>query len=148
MAIIRPSLVFEGSHFGDRYDPEPGDYTARLVSVQFTNERESHIRMEWELTNHPIRVYNWRVKRTFTLIQEHIRILNHTLWWWKRKNWNALGKNDAERLETMQRWIGDEANIRVTPWNPENPRLVNVSAVCSLGMSFPPIEGDEEYEVD
>jgi hypothetical protein len=45
MAIIRPSLVFEGSHFGDRYDPEPGDYTARLLSVQFTNERKSHIRM-------------------------------------------------------------------------------------------------------
>jgi hypothetical protein len=148
MAIIKPSLVFEGSHLGNRNDPEPGDYTARLLSVQFTNERKSHIRMEWELTNHPATGYNWRVQRTYTLSPDYIRFLNHTLWWWKRKNWDALGKNDAERMETMQRWIGDEANIRVTPWNPENPRLVNVSAVCSLGLSFPPFGANEEVESD
>ena len=56
----------------------------------------------------------------------------------------SLGDDDDERMETMQRWIKDEANIRVTAWNLENPRLVNVSAVCSLGMSFPPLEADEE----
>jgi hypothetical protein len=43
----------------------------------------------------------------------------------------------------MQTWTGDEANILIAAWNPEDPRLVGVCAVCSLGMSFPPIEGDE-----
>ena len=143
MAIIKPSLVFEGSDFGVRRDPAPRDYTASFFDVQFTNEKKSHIHMDWCLTNHPMRIYRWRVKRTFTLVPAHIRILNNTLWWWKRKYWDDLGENDDERMETMQTWIGDEANIRIVAWNPENPRLVGVSAVCSLGMSFPPIEGDE-----
>ena len=147
MAIIKPSLVFEGSDFGVRRDPAPRDYTASFFDVQFTNEKKSHIHMDWCLTNHPMRIYSWRVKRTFTLVPAHIRILNNTLWWWKRKYWDDLGENDDERMETMQTWIGDEANIRIVAWNPENPRLVGVSAVCSLGMSFPPIEGDEA-EVD
>jgi hypothetical protein len=143
MAIIKPSLVFEGSDFGVRRDPAPRDYTASFFDVQFTNEKKSHIHMDWCLTNHPMRIYRWRVKRTFTLVPAHIRILNNTLWWWKRKYWDDLGENDDERMKTMQTWIGDEANIRIVAWSPENPRLVGVSAVCSLGMSFPPIEGDE-----
>ena len=143
MAIIKPSLVFEGSDFGVRRDPAPGAYTASLFDVQFTNDRKSHIQMDWRLTNHPLRMYSWRVKRTFTLVPAHVRILNNTLWWWKRKYWEDLGENDDERMETMQTWIGDEANIRIAAWNPEDPRLVGVSAVCSLGMSFPSIEGDE-----
>ena len=143
MAIIKPSLVFEGSDFGVRRDPAPGAYTASLFDVQFTNDRKSHIQMDWRLTNHPMRMYSWRVKRTFTLVPAHVRILNNTLWWWKRKYWEDLGENDHERMETMQTWIGDEANIRIAAWNPEDPRLVGVSAVCSLGMSFPSIEGDE-----
>jgi hypothetical protein len=143
MAIIKPSLVFEGSDFGVRRDPAPRDYTASFFDVQFTNEKKSHIHMDWCLTNHPMRLYRWRVKRTFTLVPAHIRILNNTLWWWKRKYWDDLGENDDERMKTMQTWIGDEANIRIVAWSPENPRLVGVSAVCSLGMSFPPIEGDE-----
>jgi hypothetical protein len=143
MAIIKPSLVFEGSDFGVRRDPAPRDYTASFFDVQFTNEKKSHIHMDWCLTNHPMRIYRWRVKRTFTLVPAHIRILNNTLWWWKRKYWDYSGENDDERMKTMQTWIGDEANIRIVAWSPENPRLVGVSAVCSLGMSFPPIEGDE-----
>ena len=143
MAIIKPSLVFEGSDLGDRNDPAPGDYTARLLNVQFTNDGKSHVRMDWGLTNHPMTAYSWRVQRTFTLSRDYIGFLNHTLWWWKRKKWDDLGENDDEGMETMQSWIGDEANIRVVAWNSENPGLVNVSAVCSPGMSFPPLECDE-----
>ena len=85
MAIIKPSLVFEGSDFGVRRDPAPRDYTASFFDVQFTNEKKSHIHMDWCLTNHPMRIYRWRVKRTFTLVPAHIRILNNTLWWRRRQ---------------------------------------------------------------
>lgn len=148
MAIIRPSLTFAGSHLGDRFDPEPGDYTARLFEVQFTDGGKKHIQIQWELTNHPTSFYTWRVRRTYTLAPQHIGFLNKHLWWWKRKRWEDLGEDDDERLDTMRSWIGNEANIRVERWNPQNPSLVSVEGVCSLGMSWPPFSDGEQEDVD
>jgi hypothetical protein len=148
MAIIKPSLVFEGSHLGNRFDPDPGDYTARLVDVEFTNEGKSQVRMHWELTSHPPSGYSWRARHTCTLAQEYIGFLNKHLWCWKRKGWADLGEDDTERLDTLRSWIGDEANVRVEPWNSENPSSVTVTAVWSLGMSWPPFWADENEEVD
>jgi hypothetical protein len=145
MAIIRPSRTFAGSHFGDRFDPEPGDYSARLFEVQFTDGRKSHIQIQWELTNHPMSFYTWRIRRTYTLARQHIGFLNEHLWWWKTKKWEDLGEDDAKRVDTMRSWIGNEANIRVERWDPENPSPVSVTAVWSLKRSWPPLwDGDQE----
>jgi hypothetical protein len=106
MAIIKPSLVFEGSHLGNRFDPDPGDYTARLVDVEFTNEGKSQVRMHWELTSHPPTGYSWRARHTCTLAQEYIGFLNKHLWCWKRKGWADLGEDDTERLDTLRLGLG------------------------------------------
>jgi hypothetical protein len=148
MAIIEPSLNFEGSHFGERHDPEPGDYTARLVDVHFKDERKSHIRMRWELTNHQMTVGTSVVQRTYTLDQRYIGFLNQHLWCWKRKKWAQLGQDDDARLEAVRAWIGDEANVHVGPWDPERPGLVSVGQVWSSGMSWPPPWADAEHEMD
>ncbi len=148
MAIIVPSLHFEGSHLGERNDPDPGDYTALLVDVQFTNEKKSHIRIEWELTNHTETAYTWIVRHTCPLAQKHIGFLNQHLWNWKRKKWHQLGETLDERLETMLTWIGDEANVRVDSWDPERPWLVSVIQVWSIGMSWPPSWACDEDDAD
>lgn len=147
MAIINPSLVFEGSHLGDRYDPDPGDYTARLIDVMFTNDG-NHIQMSWRLTNHPLKVYNWIVQRTYTLQPQHIGFLNKDMWAWKRKYWEQLGEDNDERLDATRMWIEHEANTRVTAWNTENPRLVSVAAIWSLGMSGPSSWRGRDEETD
>jgi hypothetical protein len=141
MAVIKPSLVFEGSHLGDRFDPAPGKYTAYLIDVHFTDERKSHIRLNWEIKSHP---FNWKVQHTCTLDQRYIGFLNRHLWWWKRKKWAKLGADDMERLEVLRSWIGDQANVRVDPWGDGNPNSVSVTAVWSLGMSWPPLWADDD----
>jgi hypothetical protein len=142
MAIIQPSLVFEGSDLGVRRDPQPGDYTARFQNVQFTDDKKSKILLEWRLTNHPMTCYTWEAKHTCTLDPKFIKFLNGHLWWWKRKKWARLGASDDERLAMMRTWIEDEANIRVYSWNSANPTLVSVDQVWSIGMPYHP----REYE--
>ena len=146
MPIIKPSLVFEGSHLGDRNDPPPGEYKVRLHSVQITPTSNKSYQLEWIVTDQQSTNCRWIVKQWFP--RKNTGLLSQMLWSWKHKRWGDLGANDDERLEALGKLIGEEALIRVEALDPENSRLVSVSAVCSLGMSFPPrraIEEDEAY---
>jgi|GEM_PF-3107042 hypothetical protein len=146
MAIIKPSLVFEGSHLGDRNDPEPGNYTAKLHSVQTTPNSNKSYQLEWILTDHQSTNCRWIVKQW--LPRKNTGLLRQVLWSWKRKKWGDLGKNDDERLEAVRRLIGEEATIYVEARIQGNSNSVKVTEVRPLRKPRPRYCADGEVEVD
>ena len=147
MAIIKPSLVFEGSHLGDRNDPRPGYYAAKLHSAQVTpNSNKSYV-LEWFLTNHQSTNYRWSARQWFPL--KNPGILSSMLLSWKEKMWKHLGVDDQERLQQLKRWIGDEADVRVDFLESSKSRLIVVGEVWPSGSVpknlMPPHREDEGY---
>lgn len=90
MAVIKPSLAFVGSHLGDRNDPPPGEYKARLHSVQKTPSSNKSYQLEWVLTDYPSTSYRWIVKQWFP--RKNPGFLSQMLWSWKHKKWGGLAK--------------------------------------------------------
>ena len=146
MAVIKPSLAFVGSHLGDRNDPPPGEYKARLHSVQKTPSSNKSYQLEWVLTDYPSTSYRWIVKQWFP--RKNPGFLSQMLWSWKHKKWGGLGENDDERLETLRKPIGEEAHIRVEVLDPEKPNSVRVTKVWPVVMPVPARWADEEGELD
>jgi hypothetical protein len=146
MAVIKPSLVFEGSNLGDRFAPNPGVYTARLHSAQTTPNSDKSYQLEWVLTDHPSKNYRWIVKQWFP--RKNSGFLSQMLWSWKHKKWGDLGENDDERLEALGKLIGEEAHIRVEALDPEKSSSVKVTKVSALDTARPPYWADGEVEAD
>lgn len=145
--IIKPTLNPEPEMLGDRYDADPGDYTARLFDVRYIPEDTCPLWLEWHLTNHPLKVYRWPVSRGYS--PRAIGFLKRDLWAWKRKKWQDLGDTIEEKLGEIQTWIGDEANVRVISMGSDywSPRYI--TEIWSLGMSGPRSwEDDEDYDPD
>jgi hypothetical protein len=144
MPIIKPSLVFEGSHLGDSNNPAPGSYRAKLHSVQTTPNSNKSYQLEWILTDHQSTNCRWIVKQWFPRI--NTGLLSQMLWSWKCKKWESFGKNEDERLEALRKLIGEEAKIGVAASDPENSNSVKVTKVSALDMN--PSWADEEDEAD
>ena len=146
MAVIKPSLVFEGSNLGDRFNPNPGVYTARLHSVQKTPSSDKSYQLEWILTDYPSTSDRWIVKQWFP--RKNPGLLSQMLWSWKHKKWGDLGENDDERLEALGKLIGEEAQIRVEALDPEKSNSVRVTEVWPVVMPVPVHWADEVGELE
>ena len=131
MAIIKPSLVFEGSHLGDRFDPEPGCYSAILHEAQIYTRTNNSYQLEWLLTDPPSPSCRWIVRHWFP--RKNPGLLSGMLWAWKRVKWDALGKNEEERLESLRRLIGEEAIVRYEVEDSDGSRLGKVTEVWPPG---------------
>lgn len=118
MAVIKPSLVFEDSHLGDRFNPNPGVYTARLHSFQTTPASDKSYQLQWVLTNYPSTSYRWIVKQWFP--RKNPGFLSQMLCSWKHKKWGDLGENDDERLEALGKLIGGKLTYASRPWIRKN----------------------------
>jgi hypothetical protein len=145
MAIIKPSLVFEGSHLGDRHNPDPGYYNAKLHSVQINAATNNSYQLEWLLTDHPSPNIRWIVRQWFP--RKNPGLLSRMLWMWKRIKLEALGENEGERLESLRKLIGEEASIRYEAWDPENTNSGKVTEVWPPG-SEAQSWAEAEYAMD
>lgn len=133
MAIIEPSLNFEGSHLGDSYYAEPGCYTAVLHSVQINPKSNESYLLEWVLTNRPASNYRWIVRQWFP--RKNPGFLSQMLCSWIDKKWGDLSENDDERLEALRKLIGEGARIQVAALAPGNSNSVKVAKVAALDLS-------------
>ncbi len=135
MAIIRPSRTFAGSHLGDRFDPEPGNYRATLYSVQINSKTHNSYELGWVITSHHLKNYRWIARQWFP--RKNPGLLSQMLWSWKHKKWGDLGANDDLRLEALQKLIGEEAHIGVEALDPEKSNSVTVTEVWPVVMPVP-----------
>jgi hypothetical protein len=144
MAIIQPSLVFEGSDLGIQLNPEPGDYTARLHEVRYTPREKIIFWLEWSLVSPPANFPYRPVSKTYT--KRGINLLYQDTYCWKRKLKCDMGATFDETVEIVRSWIDEEANVNVAILNPDKGPLRVVTRIWSLGMNWPPPWGQAEED--
>lgn len=105
----------------DRFDPDPGVYRAKLVSVdRYTNSKEQPgVRLKWQLLNHPDKNSVFYAYSRYGLT--NTGLLSRFTYHWRGMLWSeVITLHGVDGPQALTRFIGDEADVLVAHYVNDN----------------------------